>query len=320
MSLNTFGGDHENKLTNHKSVMQKIFVSFQRDKYLYFMTLLGVVWVFVFTYLPAYGILVAFKRFNVVDGIWNSPWVGFHNFRMFFENPFFYRLIENTFLLGLLSLIWGFWPPILLALLLNELRQKLFKRVVQTISYLPHFIAIIIIVGMMKEFFSYRGIVNQIISFFGINTINFFSEPSWFRPLYIGSDIWQTIGFSSIIYLAVLSSLNPELYESAAMEGANRLQMAMYITIPSILPTIMILFILNTTSIVNVGFEKVFLMYSPGIYETADVIATFTYRIGIEGGQISFGAAVGLFNQVISLIFVIATNYISRKTTEYSMW
>lgn len=300
--------------------MERMRVSWKRDKYLYMMTLLGVVWMFVFTYLPAYGVIVAFKRFSVVDGIWGSQWVGLHNFNMFFDNPFFYRLVGNTFSLGFFTLLWGFWPPIILALLLNELKHKLFKKTVQTISYLPHFIAIIIIVGMLKEFFSYKGIVNQLLEAAGIASINFFSEPDWFRPLYIGSDIWQSIGFSSIIYLAVLSGLNPELYESASIDGANRFRKALHITIPGILPTVMILLILNTTSIVNVGFEKVFLMYSPAIYSKADVIATFTYRMGIEGGQISYGAAVGLLNQLVSLVFLVAANYISRKTTEYSMW
>ena len=284
------------------------------------MTALGVAWTFVFNYIPVYGIIVAFKRFDIVGGIWRSPWVGFHNFKLFFENPYFFRLIRNTFLLGFLSLVWGFWPPILLALLLNEVRLRTYKRVVQTFSYLPHFIAVVIIVGMLKEFFSYKGIINQLITALGGETINFFSKPEWFRPLYIGSGVWQGIGFGSIIYLAVLSGVNPELYECAQMEGANRFQQAIYITLPSILPTIMILLILNTTAIVNVGFEKVYLMYSPAIYETADVLATYTYRIGLEGGQVAFGSAVGLFNQVISLIFLVSVNAISRRLTDYSLW
>ena len=284
------------------------------------MTALGVAWTFVFNYIPVYGIIVAFKRFDIVGGIWRSPWVGFHNFKLFFENPYFFRLIRNTFLLGFMSLVWGFWPPILLALLLNEVRLRTYKRVVQTFSYLPHFIAIVIIVGMLKEFFSYKGIINQLVAALGGQTINFFSKPEWFRPLYIGSGVWQSIGFGSIIYLAVLSGVNPELYECAQMEGANRFQQAIYITLPSILPTIMILLILNTTAIVNVGFEKVYLMYSPAIYETADVLATYTYRIGLEGGQVAFGSAVGLFNQVISLIFLVSVNAISRRLTDYSLW
>lgn len=300
--------------------IRQIASSFKRDIYLYLMTALGIGWFFVFTYVPSYGIIIAFKRFNIVEGIWNSPWIGFHNFQLFFENPFFFRLVRNTVLLGLYSIAWGFWPPILLALLLNELKNRRFKRVIQTISYLPHFIATVVIVGMLKEFFSYKGLVNKLIELTGLDTINFFSEPGWFRTLYIGSDIWQSIGFSSIIYLAVLSGLNQEMYESASIEGAGRLQQAIYITIPSILPTIMILLILSTTGIVNVGFEKVFLMYSPAIYETADVIPTFTYRSGIEGGQFGFASAVGLFSQVISLLFIVAANYVSRKTTEYSMW
>jgi putative aldouronate transport system permease protein len=291
-----------------------------RDRYLYLMSAVGVVWAFIFCYIPIYGIIVAFKRYDVVEGIWNSPWIGLENFTNFFKNPFAFRLIRNTFLLGSLSLVIGFSPPIILALLLNELRSGLFKRSVQTISYLPHFIAIVIIVGMLKDFFGYDGLVNQITKMFGAENINFFSESSWFRTLYIGSGIWQGVGYSSIIYLATLSGINPELYECATVEGANRFQLVTHITLPCMLPTIMILFILSTAGIVSVGFEKVYLMYSPVIYETADVIATYTYRVAMEKGQIGYGAAVGLFNQLVNFIFLFGANALSRKYTEYSMW
>jgi len=262
-----------NRFSTHISAERfnrnRFFSNLIRDRYLFFMTALGVIWAFIFCYVPMYGIIVAFKRYDVVEGIWNSPWVGLNNFRTFFRNPFSYRLIRNTFVLGTYSTLLGFWPPILLALLLNEVRAGLFKRTVQTISYLPHFIAIVIIVGMLKDFFNYNGLVNQVIGIFGGKTINFFSEARWFRSLYIGSGIWQGIGFGSIIYLAALSGINPELYECATVEGANRFKLVTHITLPSLLPTIMILFILNTAGFVSVGFEKVYLMYSPVIYETA---------------------------------------------------
>ena len=303
-----------------QSKFREIVRSFPRDRFLYVMTAVGIIWFVVFQYVPMYGIIVAFKRFDIAGGIWRSPWIGFHNFRLFFENPYLFRLIRNTVLLGFYSIVWGFWPPIVLALLLNEVRSSVYKRFVQTISYLPHFIAMVIIVGIMRDLFSHNGLVNQMLKILGRQPIYFFSRAEWFRPLYIGSGIWQSVGFSSIIYLAVISGVNPELYECAAMEGANRFHMVRFITLPALLPTMMILLILSTTGIINVGFEKVYLMYSPAIYETADVIQTYVYRVGLEGGQIGYGSAVGLFNSVISLFFMVTVNWIARRFSSYSLW
>lgn len=260
---------------------------------------------------------MAFKRYDVVGGIWHSSWIGFHNFKMFFDGSYFFRLIRNTMLLGFFSIVWGFWPPIILALLLNEVRNSVYKRFVQTISYLPHFIAIVIVVGIMRDFCSHSGIINHILRMFGRSPIYFFSKAEWFRPLYISSGIWQSVGFSSIIYLAVISGVNPALYECAALEGANRFQLIRFITIQALLPTMVILLILSTTGIINVGFEQVYLMYSPVIYETADIIQTYVYRVGLEGGQIGFGAAVGLFNSVVSLIFIVVVNWVARRLRLY---
>lgn len=300
--------------------LAQILHDLPRQKSLYLMTAIGLGMVVLFQYLPIYGMQVAFKRFSPVHGIWGSPWIGLDNFEAFLTGPYAVRLIRNTMWLGFLSIVWGFWPPIVLALLLNELRLTSYKRVVQTISYLPHFIALVVIIGMMKEFFSYDGLVNRVVGNLGGEQTNFFMEPGWFRPLYIGSAVWQGIGFGSIIYLAMLAGINPELYENATCEGANRLQLAWHITLPALLPTIMILLILNTTGIVNVGFEKVFLMQNPGIYETADVIQTYVYRVGLAGGQIGYGSAVGLLNSAVSFIFMIAVNYVSRRTTTYTLW
>ena len=300
--------------------LAQILHDLPRQKSLYLMTAIGLGMVVLFQYLPIYGMQVAFKRFSPVEGIWGSPWIGLDNFKAFLTGPYAVRLIRNTMWLGFLSIVWGFWPPILLALLLNELRLSSYKRVVQTISYLPHFVAIVVIIGMMKEFFSYDGLVNRLIGNLGGGATNFFMEPGWFRPLYLSSAVWQGVGFGSILYLARLAGINPELYENATCEGANRWQLAWHITLPQLVPLMMILLIFTTTSIVNVDFEKVLLMQNPGIYETADVIQTYVYRVGLAGGQIGYGSAVGVLNSAVSLIFMVAVNYIGRRTTGHSLW
>ena len=304
----------------HRGRVAQIVHDFPRQKSLYLMTAVGVGLIVIFQYLPVYGMQVAFKRFNPIDGIWGSPWIGLDNFTAFLTGPYAARLIRNTMLLGFLSIVWGFWPPIVLALLLNELRLPTYKRVVQTVSYLPHFIALVIIIGMMKEFFSYDGIVNRIAASLNGEVTNFFMEPGWFRPLYIGSAVWQGVGFGSILYLARLAGINPELYENAACEGANRWQVAWRITLPELLPIMMILLIFSATGLVDVSFEKVYLMQNPGIYETSDVIQTYVYRVGLAGGQIGYGSAVGVLNSAVSLIFLAAVNYIARRMTGYSLW
>ena len=300
--------------------LAQIVHDFPRQKGLYAMTAIGVGLIVVFQYVPVYGMQIAFKRFNPMDGIWGSPWIGLENFAAFLTGPYAFRLVRNTLLVGFLTIVWGFWPPIVLALLLNELRLPAYKRVVQTISYLPHFIALVIIVGMMKEFFSYDGIVNRVVTALGGQVTNFFMEPGWFRPLYVGSAIWQGIGFGSILYLARLAGINPELYENAVCEGANRWQLAWRITLPELLSIMVILLIFSTTSIVKVGLDKALLMQNPGIYETADVIQTYVYRIGLAGGSFGHGAAVGVLDSVVALIFAASVNYTARRATGYSVW
>ena len=300
--------------------LAQILHDLPRQKSLYLMTVVGLGMVVLFQYLPIYGMQVAFKRFSPVEGIWGSPWIGLDNFKAFLTGPYAVRLIRNTMWLGFLSIVWGFWPPIVLALLLNELRLSSYKRVVQTISYLPHFVAIVVIIGMMKEFFSYDGLVDRLVGSLGGEATNFFMEPGWFRPLYLSSAVWQGVGFGSILYLARLAGINPELYENATCEGANRWQLAWHITLPQLVPLMMILLIFTTTGIVNVDFEKVLLMQNPGIYETADVIQTYVYRVGLAGGQIGYGSAVGVLNSAVSLIFMVAVNYIGRRTTGHSLW
>jgi len=267
-----------------------------------------------------YGIVIAFKDFKASRGILGSPWVGFKHFEQFFNSYYFFRLIRNTFLLNLYDLIFGFPAPIILAILFNELRNERFKRFVQSVSYLPHFISIVITVGFIVDFFAQNGIVNNFLGLIGIGPVNFLIEPKWFRPLYIGSGIWQGVGWGSIIYLAAISGIDPQLYEAATIDGAGRFRKIISITIPSIAPTIIILLIFRIGGMMSVGFEKVFLMYNPSTYETADVISTFVYRSGLQGAQYSYAAAIGLFNTMLNFILLTGANYISRATTENSLW
>ena len=293
-----------------------------RDYDLYLMIIPGIIWYIIFYYIPMYGITISFQQFNIMDGFFGSKWVGLKHYIDFVKDPYFPRIIRNTLMLGLYRLLWGFWPSILLALLLNEIRSALFKRTVQSISYLPHFISTVVIVGIMFNLFKTKGIVNNILESMGFGIQDFINDPGWFRTLYTGSGVWQGVGWGTIIYLAAIAGLNVELYESAVVEGANRLHRAIYITLPGMLPTITILFIFALKDIIAVGFDKVYLMTNgnPALYETSDVIATYVYRRGIEFQQFSFSAAVGVFNNVISLILLVITNYFAKKYTETSLW
>lgn len=288
---------------------------------MYLMVLPAILVIFVFKYIPIYGIIIAFQDYNPFDGYARSEFVGLENFIDFFEDPFAYRVIRNTIVLGSSLLLWTFWPPILLALSINEVGNTKLKRTVQSISYLPHFISTVIIVGMLFRFISVDGgVVNEAIRFLGFRKINFQVQPQWFRPMYIVTSLWQGVGWGSILYLAAISSINPELYEAAFVEGANRFHRILYVTLPGMAPTIIILLILNIRTIVNIGTEKVLLMYNPAVYETADVIATYIYRKGILGTNQSYAAAIGLFNSIIALILVVVVNRIARRVSETSLW
>nr|WP_280521232.1 ABC transporter permease subunit [Paenibacillus mangrovi] len=284
------------------------------------MVLPGFLIVLVFAYFPMYGVLIAFKDYNVAKGIWGSEWVGFKYFHEFINNPMAMRTVKNTLILGIYSLVFGFPAPIVLALLLNEIRVLAFKKFVQTVSYFPHFISTVIIVGMLKEFTSLDGMFNTIAGWFGKEPVNFITEPQYFRTLFVGSGIWQGIGWGTILYLAALSNADPTLYDVASIDGANRWQKMKHISLPAIMPTTIILFILSVGGILGTDFMKVMLMYNPGTYETADVIGTYVYRIGLEGGRFEYSAAVGLMLSVVSFLFVLATNRLSRKFSETSLW
>ena len=301
--------------------LKRSWLNFTKDKYLHMLVLPSVLFVFIFSYIPMYGIIIAFKDFSVSKGILDSRWVGFEHFYSFFESIYFWRLIRNTVLLSFYSIIFSFPVPIIFALMLNEVRCRIFKNTIQTVSYFPHFISIVIVVGMMHTLLSPEtGMINQLLSLMGIKAIPFMQSSAWFRPLYIISGVWQGFGWSSIIYLSTLISIPPELYEAADMDGANRFQKIIKISLPSIIPTVIIMLILAIGGIMNVGFEKVMLMYNPGIYEVSDVISTYIYRKSIEGGEFAFGTAIGLFNNVVNFIIIFITNKISRKVSEVSLW
>lgn len=294
----------------------------------------AIILLILFNYIPMAGIVLAFKRWDANLGIWNSPWVGLRNFQNFFASRYAVRVIRNAVVLHLLGLAFSFPVPIILALALNEVLQARYKRTVQTISYFPHFIAAVVMVGILRMLASpdpQNGIINQILTkFFDKQPIDFLAKKGWFRPLYIGMGIWKSSGFSAIIYLAALSAVNIEQYEAAIIDGANRRQLIWHINIPAILPTIVILLILNLSGLLRSGLEQILLMYNPGTYETADVIETFVYRRGLmgdlswgetmRGPDYAFGTAVGLFQSLVGLMLLILANAFARKVSETSLW
>lgn len=303
---------------SHK--MQSLIKIFKRDKYLYLLITPGVIFFVLFCYIPMYGAIIAFKDFNPMKGILGSEWVGLKWFLQFFHSMYFMRLIKNTVTLSLFSLLWGFPIPIIFALMLNEIKDGIFKRASQTISYLPHFISIVVVVGIMTNMLDpATGVVANFLNSITGMDINFLNDSSWFRSLYVGSGVWQEFGWNSIIYFAALSSIDPTLYEAARIDGASRFKQIIHITIPGLLPTAIILLILDSGNILSIGFVKVNLMYSPATYDVADVISTYVYR-GFLKSQYSFSAAVDLFNSMANFIVLVAVNTLSRKVSETSLW
>jgi putative aldouronate transport system permease protein len=299
-------------------------IRFKRDfllnKYLYLMMVPVLAYYFIFHYAPMYGALIAFKEYTPIKGILGSSWVGFQHFNDFFSSYYFWRILKNTVIISLYSLCFEFPAPIILAILINELTNKKFQRFVQTVTYMPYFISLIVIVGMIKDFTNNGGLINNFLTYFGFNDTAMLQKPELFRTIYILSEIWQKIGWESIIYLAALMGIDQEQYEAAKMDGANRIKQIWHITLPGILPTIAIMFILRMGNLLNVGFEKIILLYNPSTYDTADVISSFVYRKGLIEFGWSYSSAVGLFNSVINLALLIAANKISKKISENSLW
>jgi putative aldouronate transport system permease protein len=295
---------------------KKIFINYQ----LYLFLLPALIYFIVFHYLPMYGILIAFKDFIATKGIMGSPWVGFKHFERFFESFQFWTLIKNTLGLSVIQLIVGFPLPIFLALMLNQIRSEKYKRFVQTVVYAPHFISVVVLAGMIFVFFSNNGLINNIILLFGGDPISFMAKPEWFKPLYIASGVWQETGWAAIIYLAALAGVSPELHEAAVMDGANKWQRIFHVDIPAIMPTAVILLILSVGGIMNIGFEKAYLLQTPMNQPSAEIIPTYVYKMGLQQAQYSFAAAVGLFNAVINLILLIAVNKFSKKLSGTGLW
>ena len=287
---------------------------------LYLMVLPVLAFYLIFCYKPMYGAIIAFKQYTPGLGIWKSPWVGLANFRYFFSNPDFIRILSNTLRISLSLIIFGFPAPIILTLLFNEIGNKQFKRVAQSVSYIPHFISLVVICGLIKTFVADGSIIQQIVHAFDGKDGSLLNRAEMFLPIYVISNIWQNIGWDSIIYLAAISSIDPQLYEAAQVDGAGRWKRVLHVTIPGLAPTIIIMLILQLGNILSVGYEKIILLYNPLIYDTSDVILSYVYRMGFESMDWSYSTAVGLFNSVVNFVIIILANTISRKVSDTSLW
>lgn len=304
--------------------MQNVGKTLRRDytqyKWLYLMFIPVLVYFIMFCYGPMYGVIIAFKDFRPRLGIAASKWVWFEHFSDFFHSAFFGRVTSNTIILNLFILVFGFPVPILFALLLNELRSHKFKRLVQTVTYLPHFITMVIICSLIVQFTNSEGFITQIVNGITGHSGSLISDPAMFRSIYVISEIWQTFGWNSIIYLAALTAISPELYEAADMDGATKVQKMFRVTLPGIMPTIIIMFIMAFGRIMSIGWEKAFLLQSPVTYDTSDIISTYVYRKGFEDMSYSYSAAVGLFNSVVNLVLLTAANRFSKHFSGNSLW
>ncbi len=287
---------------------------------LYLMVLPVLAFYLIFCYKPMYGAIIAFKQYTPGLGIWKSPWVGLDNFRYFFSNPDFIRILSNTLRISLSLIIFGFPAPIILTLLFNEIGNKQFKRVAQSVSYIPHFISLVVICGLIKTFVADGSIIQQIVHAVDGKDGSLLNRAEMFLPIYVISNIWQNIGWDSIIYLAAISSIDPQLYEAAQVDGAGRWKRVLHVTIPGLAPTIIIMLILQLGNILSVGYEKIILLYNPLIYDTSDVILSYVYRMGFESMDWSYSTAVGLFNSVVNFVIIILANTISRKVSDTSLW
>lgn len=296
--------------------------TFRRMGYgqLYLLMLPGLIYYVVFRYFPVYGIIIGFKEFNFMKGIWGSPWIGLEHFKYMFRAPSFLQVFNNTLLLGVLKLIIGFPIPILFAILLNEVYNVKYKKVVQTVSYLPHFLSWVVLGGIFFQFFSVNGPINFLIKGLGFHSVSFLTDPGRFRFVLISTHVWKTMGWNSIVFLAAISGINPEMYEAAMIDGAGRVQRIIHITIPSLAPVITVMFILAAGNVINDDFDQIFNMYNPSVYRTADVISTYVYRQGLEQLNFSYATAVELFKNLIALALVWSTNRVSKRINEYGIW
>ncbi|KRE52336.1 sugar ABC transporter permease [Paenibacillus sp. Soil724D2] len=304
-----------------QSRLSAAFKHMRRDRQLLILFIPCIIFYVLFRYGPLYGLIIAFKDYSVFSGVLGSEWVGLKHFIQFFTNQDFWILFRNTLLLGFYTLIFGFPFPIILAILLNEVRLQWFKKSVQTLSYLPAFLSVVIISSMIIDFLSpTNGLFNQLLSAVGIEKKYFLIDPDWFRPIYVVSEIWGTMGYEAIIYLAAIAGISPTLYEAARVDGASRFRMIWYITIPGLLPTLLVMFILKTGSMIRIGYEKVLLLYNPMTYDVADVFSTYVYRKGLLESNYSYAAAVGMFEAVVAMIMLLGANYLSKRIGGNGLW
>ncbi len=292
-----------------------------REYDLYLMLIPMLLFYILFAYKPMTGLVIAFKDYSPFKGVWDSPWVGFQYFEEFFTSQFAWRVIRNTLTISLTSLVFGFPAPIILAVLLNELRSRKFQKVVQTVTYVPHFISVVVVCGILVNFLSpTSGVVNAILKACGHDPVYFLATPAYFVPIYTLMNIWKSTGYGSIVYIAALTSISEDLYEAAQVDGAGRWKQFLHVTLPGLMPTIVIMLLIQLGGILNVGYESIILLYNPGIYETADVINSYVYRTGIVEGRYDYATAVGLFNSVVALILVLGANKLSNKLTDTGLW
>lgn len=292
----------------------------QSNLSLYVLVVPFIAYMLIFLYKPLWGLQIAFKDYSLFGGMAESPWVGFSHFGTFLSGPYFWRLLRNTLLIGFYGLLFGFPVPIILAILLNEVKSLRYRKTVQTMFYLPYFVSTVVVAGIVTNMLAPSGIVNVILEKLGFAKIYFLTKPEWFRTIYTIMGIWQGAGYNAVIYLAALSGIDTQLYEACQIDGGNKLRQMWHITLPGIAPTIILMFIMNCGSIINVGSETIILLYQPTTYDTADVISTYVYRIGLTDGDYGLATAVGLFNSVIALLFVVVANTVSKRFSEYSLW
>jgi len=307
---------------NKKRLIDKKTLQLLRNDYdLYLMIVPIILCLVFFTYRPMTSLIIAFKDYSPFKGIWDSPWCGFKHYREFFSSPYAYRVIKNTMVLGVVQLVFGFPLPIIFALLLDNLKNGPFRKGIQTINFLPHFISTVIVCSMVVNFLApTSGVVNSILVKMGAQPVYFLAEPQYFVPIYYIMSIWRETGYNSIIYISALTAINGDLYEAATVDGAGKMKQLFYITLPELKPTIIIMLLIQLGSILNVSYEAIILLYNPSIYETADVISSFVYRVGMQQGRYDYSTAIDLLNSFISFILIIGANKISRKVSETSLW
>lgn len=310
-----------NKFRDNESAFGQLINKYIKNKALFFMFVPGLIYYIVFHYMPMYGLIISFKDFRFLDRIMGSPWVGFRHFEMIFKNEEFWGVFKNTLVISGLKLVFNFPAPIILALLLNEVRNIYFKKAIQTISYLPHFLSWVVLSGIVINFLSpSTGPINMLLSALGMKPVFFVGSNGWFRQVLVGSAMWKEVGWGTIVYLAALAGVNPELYEAAVLDGAGRLKQTIHVTLPSIAPVIVIMFIFAVGGIVNDDFDQVFNMYNHAVYRVGDVLSTYIYRVGLENMLYSYSAAVGLFKNAIAFTLIVITNQISKKFSDYGLW